>query len=172
MAFAYYKRLRPAQKRIYRQSDRITAIELPEAEGVLETVTNLECALSTEDRRATELAAQELSDKILRQLRVPRIKIRVLAARPSKSYGELHGLYESDDPLEGGKVTLWMRTAQKKQVVAFRTFLRTFLHELCHHLDYTLLKLGDSFHTEGFFQRESSLLRQIVPPVPVQASLF
>jgi len=54
-----------------------------------------------------------------------------------------------------------MRTAQRRQIVAFRTFLRTLLHELCHHLDYELLKLTESFHTEGFYQRESSLLNQL-----------
>jgi hypothetical protein len=59
-------------------------------------------------------------------------------------------------------ITLWMRTAQRKQVVAFRTFLRTFLHELCHHLDYELLRLPETFHTEGFYKRESSLFRQLV----------
>ncbi len=47
---------------------------------------------------------------------------------------------------------------------AFRTFLRTLLHEICHHLDYELLKLDDSFHTEGFFKRESSLFNQLVAP--------
>jgi hypothetical protein len=26
--------------------------------------------------------------------------------------------------------------------------------------------LADSFHTEGFYQRESSLLRQLLPPAP------
>jgi hypothetical protein len=35
------------------------------------------------------------------------------------------------------------------------------LHEVVHHLDYTLLGLGESFHTDGFFQRESSLVRQL-----------
>jgi hypothetical protein len=55
-----------------------------------------------------------------------------------------------------------MRTAAHKRVVAFRTFLRTLLHELCHHLDYDLLALPDSFHTEGFFKRESSLFKQLV----------
>jgi hypothetical protein len=47
--------------------------------------------------------------------------------------------------------------------VAFRTFLRTLLHELCHHLDYRLYRLPDSFHTEGFYKRESSLFHQLVP---------
>jgi hypothetical protein len=42
-------------------------------------------------------------------------------------------------------------------VVAYRTFLRTLLHEVCHHLDYAYLHLGDSLHTQGFYQRESSL---------------
>jgi uncharacterized damage-inducible protein DinB len=31
-----------------------------------------------------------------------------------------------------------------------------------HHLDYTLLKLGDSLHTQGFYQRESHLFHQLV----------
>jgi hypothetical protein len=59
-----------------------------------------------------------------------------------------------------------MRTAQRHQVVKFRTFLRTVLHELCHHLDYEMLGLTDSFHTDGFYKRESSLLRQLLPPAP------
>jgi len=29
-----------------------------------------------------------------------------------------------------------MRTARHKKIVAFKTFLRTLLHELCHHLDF------------------------------------
>lgn len=57
----------------------------------------------------------------------------------------------------------WMRTARRHQAVRFRTFLRTLLHELRHQLDYELLALPDSFHTEGFYKRESSLLRQLVP---------
>ena len=63
-----------------------------------------------------------------------------------------------------------MRTAKRGQVVAFRTFLRTLLHEVCHHLDYTYFQLRESYHTEGFFQRESSLFRVIVrqPSEPVQ----
>jgi hypothetical protein len=37
------------------------------------------------------------------------------------------------------------------------------------HLDYELLGLADSFHTfhaEGFSQRQSSLVRKLLPPVP------
>jgi hypothetical protein len=59
-----------------------------------------------------------------------------------------------------------MRTVHYRRVVAFRTFLRTLLHEVCHHLDYCHFKMADSFHTEGFFQRESSLFYQLVPREP------
>jgi hypothetical protein len=55
-----------------------------------------------------------------------------------------------------------MRTAANANVVKFRTFLRTLLHEIVHHLDVTLLGFDDSFHTEGFFRRESSLVRQLL----------
>jgi hypothetical protein len=58
-----------------------------------------------------------------------------------------------------------MRTARLRRVVAFRTYLRTLLHELGHHLDYRYLKLADSFHTQGFYMRESSLFHQLVPDV-------
>ena len=51
-------------------------------------------------------------------------------------------------------------TAKRRQIVAFRTFLRTLIHELCHHLDYELFKLADSFHTEGFYKRENDLYRK------------
>jgi hypothetical protein len=61
------------------------------------------------------------------------------------------------------RITLWMRTAKMKRPVAFKTFLRTLLHELGHHLDYEHFKLADSFHTEGFYKRESSLFYQLLP---------
>jgi hypothetical protein len=59
-----------------------------------------------------------------------------------------------------------MRTVARKQVVAFKTFLRTLLHELCHHLDYELYRLPETFHTEGFYKRESSLYYQIRGEAP------
>jgi hypothetical protein len=99
------------------------------------------------------------------------VDVGVLAVRPTLREAELHGLY-TREPGRRARIRVWMRTVRYKRVVAFRTFLRTLLHEVCHHLDYTHLKLADSFHTEGFFKRESSLFYQLVPretstpPVP------
>ncbi|MGD0265259.1 MAG: hypothetical protein ABSD47_09985 [Candidatus Methylomirabilota bacterium] len=166
MPFAYYQRLTRAQQRVYRQSDEVTVIRLPDAKDLRPLVDALADALTKEDRPAAQVMADRLLAATTASLGVPLLRAQVLAIRPSRSWGELHGLYT---PGEGGRpsrASVWMRTAQRRQVVKFRTFLRTLLHELCHHLDYELLRLSDSFHTEGFYKRESSLLRQLLGEGP------
>ena len=59
------------------------------------------------------------------------------------------------------EIEVWMRTVAHGRVVKFRTFLRTLLHEVCHHLDATLYEMAESFHTHGFYARESSLVEQL-----------
>ncbi len=162
MPFAYYQRLTRAQQRVYRQSDEVTVIRLPGAMGLRPLVESLAEALAREDRLAAQAAADRLLAGIAASLNVPPLRAQVLAVRPSRSWGELHGLYTPGEEGRPSRATVWMRTAQRRQVVKFRTFLRTLLHELCHHLDYELLRLPDSFHTEGFYKRESSMLRQIL----------
>jgi hypothetical protein len=124
-------------------------------------VESLEVALRSEQRATIERATQALATAVLTSFAVPGVRVKVLAKRPSTRDGELHGLYVTDGR-NAAEIKVWMRTAHHKRVVAFRTFLRTLLHELCHHLDYELLKLEDSFHTEGFFKRESSLFKQLM----------
>ena len=162
MPFSYYKRLTKTQKRIYDESDRIGSIELYRPGALRVPVLALASALASGERAPTERAAQALADRLTEALAVPGLRLRVLTRRPSSQTSELHGLYEAD---ENGryKISLWMRTAKRVQVVKFKTFLRTLLHEVCHHLDYQRLGLKDSFHTEGFYKRESSLLRQLYP---------
>jgi hypothetical protein len=94
-------------------------------------------------------------------LGLPPVRVEVLAARPHARWGELHGLYTAERG-RTPRIQLWMRTAKQKRVVAFRTFLRTLLHEVGHHVDYTGLRLAESYHTEGFYKRESSLFHQLV----------
>jgi hypothetical protein len=61
------------------------------------------------------------------------------------------------------QIVIWMKTARRHEVVKPKTFLRTLLHEVAHYLDYSLLKLGDSYHCSGFFKRESFLVRVLYP---------
>ena len=103
-----------------------------------------------------------LLDALVEGYRVPAVRVRILAKRPADSSGELHGLYEPEEGRTPARITAWMRTAQRQQVVAFKTFLRTLIHELCHHLDYELYALEETFHTEGFYKRESSLVAALL----------
>ena len=163
MPFAYFERLSRRQQGIYLKSDRISAVPLPDAPALRPLVVELGSALESGDRALTETASQRLASALSRELGLPSVRVTVLAARPHAKWGELHGLYESTGkPRTPPTITLWMRTARQKRVVAFRTFLRTLLHEMGHHLDYTLLKLPDSLHTQGFYQRESHLFHQLV----------
>ncbi len=163
MPFAYYQNLSSRSKQIYRRSDAIDRVDIPGRHQLLEFVSELETALTTGRRVPTQKAAQHLMDRLTDQLGVSPVRVRVLEKRPSRATSELHGLYEADHENGLLRVSVWMRTARRVQVVKFKTFLRTLLHELCHHLDYERFKLADSFHTEGFFKRESSLVRQLLP---------
>ncbi len=164
MPFAYYSRLSRRAQATYRKSDAISALPIPGVEILWPAVEALRQALAADDGEAVARAAFGVAQGICRALgaRTPRLEIHAL--RPRGQTHELHGLYVPE-PGEGEPpaIRVWMRTARKGRVVAFRTFLRTLLHELLHHLDYEVLELGESFHTEGFFRRESSLFRQLVP---------
>jgi hypothetical protein len=169
MPFAHYDRLSARGQAIYRQSDRISEIRLPHPEVLRDLVRGLRMALEAGDRKAVEVAASLLGRGLTEMLEVRPVSVRVLPVRPTSRGGELQGLY-TPDSRHPPRIQLWMRTAHHRRVVAFRTFLRTLLHEIGHHLDYEYLKLADSFHTEGFFRRESSLLTQLVPVTPADGS--
>lgn len=157
MPFAYYDRLSPARKEIYRQSDAIATLDLPPGIAVAGPVLAIGDGLTRGHRATVQKGAQTLIDLLVTGFAVPPVDVRVLAVRPSDVDGELHGLYEPDEEIPTARISVWMRTAQKKQVVAFRSFLRTVVHEFLHHLDYEHFKLPETFHTEGFYKRESSL---------------
>lgn len=83
--------------------------------------------------------------------------IRVLAARllrvRERWTSELFGDYSPDTRL----IRVWMRTAVRKEVTSFGTFLSTLTHEFCHHLDFQEFHFADSWHTRGFCERAGAL---------------
>jgi hypothetical protein len=94
------------------------------------------------------------------------VRIEVRGVRPHNTRGELHGIFYPGGPSSSPSqplIILWMRTAQRHDVVKPKTFLRTLMHELGHYLDYALLRLEESFHTTGFFRRESFLVKILSP---------
>jgi predicted metalloprotease with PDZ domain len=68
----------------------------------------------------------------------------VLAARPLRVREnwstELFGDYTPETML----VLVWMRTAVRKEITSFGTFLSTLCHEFCHHLDFQRFGFPDS----------------------------
>jgi len=168
MPFPYYTRLSPREQEIYRRSDASTSVRLLHPEALRPFVGAIREALVADRRAHVEAAAQYLCRGLTEMLEVAPVAISVLAVRPTLRQSELHGLYTRG--LRGvPRIQVWMRTAQQRRVVAFKTFLRTLLHEVLHHLDYELLKLPDSYHTEGFFKRESSVFHQLVPDAQKKA---
>ena len=163
MPFAYYDRLSAASKRTYNQSDAIRRVEIARIEELVPLAKAIKPALEAAARAGVEHACQALVDGINSRLGAPAVRVRVMERRPSDSGGELQGLYDPDEVTGGvARITAWMRTAQRIQIVKFRTFLRTLVHEVCHHLDYEHYKMPDTFHTEGFYARESAMTRELL----------
>ena len=165
MPFAYFNRLSITAKRIYLASDAIHEVALPNAEMLHPLLPILKEALVKDDHRAVSAAADALVLGLTRLMRVPEVTLVVLAERPRRRGSELHGLYTAA-PGRKPQIKVWMRTAALGKVVAFKTFLRTLLHEVLHHLDYAHYRFRDSFHTAGFYSRESSLVRQLLGESP------
>jgi hypothetical protein len=162
MPLPYYDNLSAIQKRIYRKSDAIQSIPLENPSGIHPVIIKLKKSLEDNKRRDVAKHASEICRLVCEGLGTETLTVKISSKRPSSSTRELHGLYEWTDG-EASVLTVWMKTAAKGQVVAFKSFIRTVLHELCHHIDYTYFDLEESFHTEGLFKRESFLYKQIVP---------
>ena len=178
MRFSYFERLSANDKRIYLRSDELRTVKVPDAVTLAPLVEELRVTLEAGRKIRATKAANALVLALCKQLGAPKVRVRIHETRPSWDGGELHGLYTF--ALEAGEVPeieVWMRTVAKGQIVRFRTFMRTLLHEVCHHLDATIFEMPESFHTHGFFARESSLTKQLLgestaPPKPAQLDLF
>jgi hypothetical protein len=157
-------RLTKSQQKVYDQSNAFGSIPVRVSPRLARAVQLLPVPLDSDSdalrSRRVGKVAQVIVDELCSVLRVPTLPVSVLGKRPIRSGSEYHGLYESTG--RSHRISVWMYTAKRRQVVAPKTFLRTLLHEVCHHLDYTRLGLDDSFHTDGFFKRESSLVHQLM----------
>lgn len=164
-------RLTPLQQRIYDRSAAISSIPLRPTPQLFSAIQALEAALAAEEEQRVHTLAQTVVNHICTRLSVRPIRVHIQGVRPSNRRGELHGLYtQYAGGSENDSIQVWMRTAKRGQVVAFRTFLRTLLHEVCHHLDYVYFNLRESYHTEGFFQRESSLFYAVTKQPATEAT--
>jgi hypothetical protein len=138
-------------------SDGIKTLELPRNEVLTEIAQCLESAMKADRIRDVRNACTAFLAAASDFYQVPACGVRVLAARPlrSREHGtsELFGDYAPDSML----IRLWMRTAIRKEVTSFGTFLSTLCHEFCHHLDFKKFGFADSWHTRGSYERAGVL---------------
>lgn len=143
--------------RLFLESDRLNTLRLPADDRLLRLATSIESAMKTGSTREVRQASEEYIAVASEFFQVSRCDVRVLAARPLRvreySTTELFGDYHPRDLL----VRVWMKTAVRKEVTSFGTFLSTLCHEFCHHLDFHRFKYPDSWHTRGFYERTAAL---------------
>ena len=146
-----------ANRAQFLDSDRLKTLDLPKDARLSSITKHIEEAMKADKgadvrRRCTEFLATASCF-----YEVPRGGVRVLAARPPRTRErgtfELFGDYSPDSML----IRVSMRTAVRKEVTSFGTFLSTLCHEFCHHLDFQKFGFSDSWHTRGFYERAGVL---------------
>src|SRR5712692_7063681 len=106
------------------ESDRIRTLDLPQDGCLLTCAKSIESAMKAGTSVDVRRACADFLTATSAFYRIPACGIRVLAARPLRVHEgdwatELFGDYTPDTML----VRVWMRTAVRKQVTSFGTFL-------------------------------------------------
>jgi hypothetical protein len=148
---------RKANRAEFLESERIRTLDLPQDGRLLEVAKSIESAMKAGTTAGVRRACAEFLDAASEFYKVPACGIRVLAARPLRvrehATSELFGDYSP----EAMVIRVWMKTAVRKEVTSFGTFLSTLCHEFCHHLDFQRFGFSDSWHTRGFYERAAAL---------------
>jgi hypothetical protein len=142
----------------FRESEGLTRIDLPSDFALYQLAQTIESAMRQGRRSEVRDACAEFLGRAAAFYGVRTPDVRALAARPLRVHEggwqtELFGDYSIGD----ATIRVWTRTAVRKQVTSFGTFLSTLCHEFCHHLDCRKFGFSRSPHTRGFYERAASL---------------
>jgi hypothetical protein len=139
------------------ESDQLRSISLPDQGSLLTIAKSIEQAMHAQNVSDVRGSCLEFLTVCSGFYKVPNCELRVLAARPLRVREgwstELFGDYAPETML----IRVWMRTAVRKEVTSFGTFLSTLCHEFCHHLDFHKFQFQNSWHTRGFYERTAAL---------------
>jgi hypothetical protein len=142
----------------FRESERLTSMEVPAQPGLSQLAQVISSVMKDGSRAEVGRACAHFlgAAAAFYGVRVP--EVRALAARPRRVREgrwetELFGDYSLGD----ARIRIWTRTAVRKQVTSFGTFLSTLCHEFCHHLDCQKFGFNRSPHTRGFYERAALL---------------
>lgn len=140
------------------ESDQLTGLELPGDDRFRASALSIEAAMKDGTRAAVQRACAEFLFVATEFYGVPKPDVRALASRPLRvrEGGWATELFGDYSPATG-RIRIWTRTAVRKQVTSFGTFLSTLCHEFCHHLDCQQFGFQQSPHTRGFYARTAAL---------------
>jgi hypothetical protein len=149
---------RPALLAEFFASDRLGTLELLPDDRLCAVARAIDEGMKTGKAALVRQACTEFLATAAEFYQVENPTLRVLSARPIRVReggwaSELFGDYHPKTKV----IRVWMRTAVRKQVTSFGTFLSTLCHEFCHHLDYARFGFADSLHTRGFYERAAVL---------------
>lgn len=119
--------------------------------------------LNSDDTKASrQKNAQALCDYLNEKFKMPKCKVIVTdRAQPCSRNARVKVKELGNYTPLLMTITLFNKTAVKKQTVAIKTLADVLLHEFIHHYDMTYLKLDHSPHTSGFYKRISDLKSKI-----------
>lgn len=142
----------------FRESDRLTSVDVPFHSAFSRSAQTIEQVMQEGTPADVGRACSEFLHAAASFYGVPAPEVRALAARPLRVreggwQTELFGDYFLAD----ARIRIWTRTAVRKQVTSFGTFLSTLCHEFCHHLDCQKFGFSRSPHTRGFYERAAML---------------
>jgi hypothetical protein len=130
---AFFYRLSASAQRCYLRSNGIDRYDLSPGPVALARTQDLLAVLEGGSLPAINRSAQMLIDEICRLLATPPVRTEIRGVRPRDARRELHGIFY---PARRHMI-VWMRTAQRHDVVRPKTFLRTLAPALGHYLDYS-----------------------------------
>ena len=157
---------RNINRKDFQKSDRIMTLDLPQQGCLLPLAKSIEVAMADGTNAAVRRACIDFLAEAAQFYGTPTCDFRVLAARPlrirERGTTELFGDYAPESML----IRVWLRTAVRKEITSFGTFLSTLCHEFCHHLDFQKFGFENSWHTRGFYERTAALYHHVrgTPP--------
>lgn len=132
--------------------------------GRLSTAEMSELLESSENRLERQKNAQKVLNYLCATYSIPQCKLVVtdnIQPHKTTTRGTLKSKILGHYKPSGKEITIFNRTAVRKQSVSIKCFIDTLLHEFMHHYDIEYLKLGGTLHTAGFYKRISDLRNKL-----------
>ncbi len=118
-----------------------------------------------------EEAIKEFSNEAIAELNLiyglPDLRVYTGGKRRyTRRGGQYYGVYRSrgEDDVKHS-VSVYSRTAKTQKYVAPKTFLRTLIHEWGHHYDKYKLRINNTYHTKGFYDRIKTVYMKLKEPL-------